>query len=103
MTAEKLNFETKLIEKLCTEHNVRSLFLFGSYAKNSATDKSDIDFLVRFENVDISEYFDNFLNFKDKLEQIYGKKVDLVEEQTLKNPFLIRSINESKQLIWTQA
>jgi predicted nucleotidyltransferase len=38
--------------------------------------------------------------FKTSLELLFGRKIDLVEEQTLKNPILIRSINESKELIY---
>ncbi len=99
----KLTIDKKRISKLCKQHHVIRLYLFGSFAKNTATAQSDIDFLVTFGNVDLYNYFDNYLNFKEKLESIYNRKVDLVEEQTIKNPFLLQSINQSKQLIWTQA
>jgi len=90
------------ISELCKQHNVIRLYLFGSFAKHTATEQSDIDFLVTFGNVDLFNYFDNYLDFKEKLEALYNRKVDLVEEQTVKNPFLLQSINQTKQLIWTQ-
>jgi len=40
------------------------------------------------------------MELKENLESLFGRKVDLLEEQTLKNPILIRSINESKELIY---
>jgi predicted nucleotidyltransferase len=40
------------------------------------------------------------MNFKSNLENLFGREVDLVEEQTLKNPILINSINKSKELVY---
>jgi predicted nucleotidyltransferase len=62
--------------------------------------RSDIDFLVKFKDIDLSTYFDNYMNFKSNLENLFGREVDLVEEQTLKNPILINSINKSKELVY---
>lgn len=92
----------KVLEELCIQHNVIRLYLFGSYSQNNATEESDIDFLVKFGDVDLYDYFDNYLDLKEKLEKLYNKKVDLVEEQTIKNPFLASSINSTKQLIYGQ-
>lgn len=88
------------INSVCKQHSVINLYLFGSYAKNTATENSDIDFLVRFGDVDLYNYFDNYLSLKDELEKLYNRKVDLVEEQTVKNPFLAQSINQTKILIY---
>jgi len=103
MNTASLNIDKTKISELCQQHYVIRLYLFGSFAKNTATEQSDIDFLVSFGNVDLYNYFDNYLDFKEKLENIYHRRIDLVEEQTVKNPFLLQSINQSKQLIWTQA
>lgn len=95
-----LYINTQPISDLCKKHNIVKLYLFGSFAKNTFTENSDIDFLVTFGNVDLYNYFDNYLNFKEELEKLYHRKVDLVEEQTVKNPFLAQSINQSKILIY---
>lgn len=92
--------DTQKMAELCKQYHVLRLHLFGSYAKNTATEQSDMDFLVAFGDVDLYEYFDNYFNFKDSLENICHKKVDLVEEQTVKNPFLFQSIEQSKILIY---
>jgi predicted nucleotidyltransferase len=76
------------------------MYLFGSALNSSFTAQSDIDFLVRFKQMDLSKYFQNYMELKKNLESLFGRKVDLLEEQTLKNPILIKSINESKELIY---
>jgi predicted nucleotidyltransferase len=40
------------------------------------------------------------MDLKVNLEKLLGRKIDLLEEQTLKNPILINSINKSKALIY---
>jgi predicted nucleotidyltransferase len=88
------------LKKLCMLYNVDKMYLFGSALTANFNSKSDIDFLVKFKSIDLSIYFDNFLGFKENLEKLFGRKVDLIEEQTLRNPILIKSINSSKELVY---
>nr|WP_315154509.1 nucleotidyltransferase domain-containing protein [uncultured Flavobacterium sp.] len=88
------------LKKLCSTHNVDKMYLFGSALNSDFNDKSDIDFLVRFKSFELSQYFENYINLKKNLEKLFDRKVDLLEEQTLKNPILIKSINKSKELIY---
>lgn len=88
------------ISALCKKHKVRNMYLFGSYSKGTQTVNSDIDLLVNFGSVDLYDYFDNFIDLKMSLEELLNKKVDLVEEKSIKNPVLKETINESKQLIY---
>lgn len=95
---------TKLIEDriqdlidLCKAHQVASFALFGSAAKDAMHEDSDLDFLVEFsEQIDVLEYADNYFSFLEKLENLTGKKVDLVSQKSLKNPILIEEIERSK-------
>ena len=85
------------IFKLCEEHSVKSLALFGSAAKNNMNDTSDIDFLVSFsEDLPLIDYADNYFSLLENLEQTLGKKVDLVVEKSLKNPILKEEIYHTK-------
>lgn len=59
---------------------VRRIGLFGSYARGRQTGTSDLDFLVEFEEPD----YDNFLALTDYLEQLFGKKVDLLTPDGVK-------------------
>ena len=79
------------------QHNVKAISLFGSAAKNTMHESSDIDFLVRFsDDIDVLEYADNYFSLLDQLEQILERKVDLVSSRSLKNPILREEIYQSK-------
>jgi predicted nucleotidyltransferase len=91
--------EDKLNEiiALCKMHQVDSFALFGSAAKDSMKEDSDIDFLVEFsDQIDVLHYADNYFSFLEKLEKLMGKKIDLVSKKSLKNPILIEEIDRSK-------
>ncbi len=88
------------IKDLCLKHKVKELYLFGSALSDSFKPISDIDFLVEFSGVDLIDYFDNFMDFKSRLELLLGRNVDLVENQAIKNPIFRRSVDKSKQLIY---
>lgn len=90
----------KTFNRLCQRHKVEKMYLFGSALKDNFSDKSDIDFLVRFQPMELAEYFENYMNFKQSLKDLLGREIDLLEEQTLKNPILIKSINRSKELVY---
>jgi len=97
---KEIHINQKKIETLCKEHYVENLYLFGSVLSDGFNDKSDVDLLVKFLPLDLFQYFNNYLSLKENLEKIFGRKVDLIEEQTLKNPIFINSINNNKQLIY---
>lgn len=88
------------LQRLCTMYNVEKMYLFGSALNSTFNKKSDVDLLVKFKEIELSEYFDNYINFKEKLESLFGREVDLLEEQTLRNPILIKSINKTKELVY---
>lgn len=88
------------IKELCTSHNVKSFFVFGSAAKGPFKSDSDFDFLVRFNTMSLEDYFENYIDLKFQLEELLNRKVDLLEEQTLQNPFLIESIEKNKILVY---
>ena len=88
------------LKKLCDIYNVDKMYLIGSALNSEFTDKSDIDFLVKFKPIELSGYFENYMDFKDDLKNLLGREVDLLEEQTLKNPILRNSVNKTKELIY---
>ncbi len=88
------------IKTICLLHNVDKMYLFGSALNSKFKKESDIDLLVKFKPFDLTNYFDNYLHLKQTLEELLGREVDLIEEQTLKNPVLINSINKNKKLLY---
>jgi predicted nucleotidyltransferase len=95
-----INQNKEQIKNLCDTHNVDKLYLFGSARTTKFTNESDIDFLVKFKSFDLKLYFSNYIDLKNKLKKLLHREIDLVEEQTLKNPYLINSIEKNKELIY---
>lgn len=85
---------------LCRKHKVHGLFVFGSILTNRFNDKSDIDLVVDFNKTEVSDYFDNYFDFKYSLEDLLGREIDLLKEQTIKNPYLKKNVDATKMLIY---
>ena len=88
------------ISRLCDNHKVKELFLFGSVLSDSFNTNSDIDMLVQFSNVDLLDYFDNYMDLKEKFEQLLDRPVDLVEDHAIKNPVFRKIVDRDKFLIY---
>ena len=65
-------------------------------------DSSDIDMLIQFYQVDLLDYFDNYMDLKEKLEQLFKRPVDLVEDQAIRNPIFRKVVDREKQMIYEQ-
>ena len=88
------------IQELCRKHKVRKLFVFGSILTDKFNDQSDVDLIVDFDKREIGDYFINFFDFKYSLEDVLGRKVDLLEDQPFKNSYLRKNIENTKDLIY---
>ena len=88
------------LNELCENHKVKELFLFGSILNEKFTPESDVDFLIQFEGVDLVNYFDNYMDFKENVEKLLNRKIDLVENQAIKNPIFRKVVDNQKQLIY---
>ena len=86
---------------LCKKHSVRYLYAFGSSTNDSFNpDSSDIDLLVEIDDPDPMERGEKLISLWDTFENFFHRKVDLLTESSLRNPFLIKSINSTKVLIY---
>ena len=85
---------------LCKKYKVDKLFVFGSILTNRFSPESDVDFVVRFNKSQITDYFSNFFDLKYALEDILGRRVDLVEEQAIRNHYLKENIERTKALVY---
>lgn len=88
------------IRALCNKHKVARLFVFGSILTDDFKKSSDIDLLVDFSGVDLYDYADNYFDLKTSLEQLLKRHIDLLEDKAVKNPYLRKSIDSSKQMIY---
>jgi uncharacterized protein len=88
------------ITSLCRHHYVQRLAVFGSVCTDRFTDESDIDLLVSFEAMDYGDYADNYFELADKFEELFHRRVDLVTEESLSNPYFIQSVNHTKKVLF---
>ncbi len=98
ITAKKAEIAT-----LCRQHHVRRLDVFGSAARGADFDpaKSDIDFLVEFDPSNADHMtLHSFLGLKDSLEALFGRPVDLVEPNAVRNPYIKASIEHSREPVF---
>jgi uncharacterized protein len=91
--------KSKIFE-LCEKHQVKYLYAFGSIVKDRFVAESDIDILVQFNPVELEKYFDNYMDFKEQLEELFSRSVDLVENQAIRNPVFRRVVDREKLLIY---
>jgi len=95
--------QTKLPEvvELFEEHQVSRAYAFGSIVTKHFNNNSDIDLLISFnEGLDPVRYGEHYFSLVDKLEALFDRKVDLVTELSLKNPYFIKAINNSKVALY---
>jgi uncharacterized protein len=97
----------KIIEKnidsiinICKQHKVKELYLFGSILTSKFNKDSDIDMLVQFDNIDILEYSDNYFDFKENLEKLLGREIDLLENQAIRNPIFRKILDRDKKIVY---
>jgi hypothetical protein len=88
------------LKKLCQDYDVRTMYVFGSVCTDKFNDNSDIDILISFKDISIEKYTDNYFELHYKLEELFNRKIDLLTENSLSNPYLIESIEETKQLLY---
>ena len=89
------------LKNICLSLDVKRLYAFGSVVSDKFRDDSDIDFLISFaENLTIEQYTDNYFALQYKLRELFKRKIDIVTERTLSNPYFIESIDETKELIY---
>lgn len=97
---KNIQLDLTQINTLCKNHNVKELYLFGSVLSDNFREDSDVDILVKFLPIDLYDYFNNYISLKNALSQYFGREIDLLEEQSLKNPILMQSIDKNKRQIY---
>ena len=87
----------------CQKMQVKSLYLFGSAAREDGfTKESDLDFLFQFKlnnsEMPVADY--DYFDLLFSLEEITGKKVDLVAEEKVINKYFMERVNKEKIKIY---
>jgi predicted nucleotidyltransferase len=91
------------IRALCRAYGVVRLDLFGSAATGAFREaSSDLDFVVTFADTAVGGYADRYLAFAEALEALFGRKVDLLTERSIRNPFFRDAVEASRQRIYVE-
>jgi len=94
---------TENIEKIkeyCKKYKVKELYAVGSVVSDRFSENSDIDLLIKFDNISVEEYTDNYFILHKLFRKIFNRRIDLITDKSLNNPFFIKSIEKSKQLLY---
>ena len=91
----------KLLKPIFQSHKIEKAYLFGSVITEKFSANSDIDILISFQdNIDPLEKGELWWSLYDSLRLHFNREIDLVTESSLKNPYFIKEINNTKQMIY---
>jgi predicted nucleotidyltransferase len=96
-----LTSRRKAIGDLCARYGVTRLEAFGSALRDDfRPGESDLDLLVEFGVMAPYARVDAYFGLRDDLRNLLGQEIDLVMVGAVKNPYLARSIERTKQLLY---
>lgn len=96
-----INANLQKIIELCKKYRVKTLSVFGSILTDSFNEDSDVDFSVTFHSEpDPFVSGANFSNLYIALQELFDRKIDLVEESIIRNKYFKDELDETKQVIY---
>ncbi|MEK7794278.1 MAG: nucleotidyltransferase family protein [Candidatus Hydrogenedentota bacterium] len=98
---EELPFEVspEAVTAFCRKWKVQELALFGSVLREDFRPDSDVDVLVTFEP-DAPWSLWDWAAMMDELKSIFGRNVDLIEKDAVRNPFRRRAMLREHRVIY---
>ena len=96
----QINRNPDFFKKICESENISQLFAFGSVIRDDFNENSDIDLLIKIDEQDPLTRGEKLLAAWSKLEEFFKRRVDLLTENSIKNPVLKDTIMKSKVLIY---
>lgn len=89
----------KAIKNFCTRWRIKEFSVFGSMLRDDFGPQSDVDVLLSFGE-DAPWGLFEIVDMKEELKTIFGREVDIVEKEGLRNPFRRREILRTRQVIY---
>src|SRR5437899_9054512 len=91
------------LERVCRRHRVHRIELFGSAAGPGFDPvRSDLDFLVTFQELDLDQYADAYFGLLEDLQALFQRPVDLVVASAIQNPYFRESVESTRTLVYTE-
>ena len=101
MKSQGIDLEQDAIRDFCKKWKIHELRVFGSILRDDFNADSDVDFLVDWDNGVARDAFDH-MDMEDELEEIIGRKVDVVSRSAILaggNRFRIKEILGKAELV----
>jgi hypothetical protein len=95
------SYDKKSLEGFCRKWRIQEFALFGSSLRADFRPDSDVDVLVEFEAGAPWDLFD-FVEAREELANLFGRPVDLVEKEGVKNPFRRKAILGGMKVLYVQ-
>jgi uncharacterized protein len=88
------------LRELCRHYRVRRLDIFGSAARGTFRSvDSDLDFIARFDGTRDPDYAERFCEFAESLEALFGRRVDLLTEPMIRNPYFQEDVEATRLVV----
>ena len=99
--ADFIEVKNEEIAAACLQLGIKKLFLFGSALRDDfRPGESDIDLLVEFGPVEVTNLFHAYLDAREAFRKIFQTDVDLVMQDAVKNKIISREIDRTKWLVY---
>ncbi|MCK9420920.1 MAG: nucleotidyltransferase family protein [Nitrospirae bacterium] len=98
-TPLQINVDKRLIAEFCLKWSIREFSIFGSALRDDFRPDSDVDVFVSFAADAQWSLFD-IVQMQDELKAIFGREVDLIEKEALRNPFRRRAILSGREVLY---
>ncbi len=99
MNFHGIDIPDERLAEFCRKWKVKELSLFGSILRDDFRPDSDVDVLVVFSHDATWSLWDLF-DMREELQQLFGREVDLVEKDALRNPFRRHEILQNHQVVY---
>ena len=96
---QRLSVKPSQVMDFCKQYNIVEFSLFGSVLRDDFHDRSDVDVLIQFEN-GYRLSWSVSLELQDKLEILFGRKVDVIRKELVTNPYVKAEIFKTRQVIY---
>ena len=100
MNAPFLELHLAEIQQLCRVNGIERLDVFGSVLRDDFNSESDVDFLVVFQREASTNAFSQYFDFKEALERVLGREVELVCANAIRNPYFKREVEQTRQPLY---
>ena len=98
---QEVDLDIEQLQILCRRFHVTRLELYGSAVEGRFDPhRSDLDFLVEFEDLEPVAYADAYFGLLEALQALFGRPVDLTVASAVTNPYFLRRIANSRVTLY---